>query len=259
MDLGLKGKTALITGGSKGIGYAIGEMMAGEGCNIILVARNADDLASARNRIVALYPEVEVFVHPADLSTAAAATEMAAAFPDIDILINNAGAIQAGTLEEVDEELWHRYWSLKVYGYINMTRAYYTLMKARRRGVIINIIGMAGEKLQSYYIAGSTGNASLIAFTKSMGGESPAYGVRIVGINPGPVLTEKLLKTLRLKATQQFGDAERWPELVKNMPFGRSIKPVEISATVALLASDLSGYTSGEVINIDGGALFNRS
>jgi len=258
MDLGLKGRTALITGGSKGIGYAIGEMMAGEGCNIILVARNADDLARAGEKIAAQCPDVSVVVHAADLSKAEATSALAAAFPDIDILVNNAGAIHAGTLEEVDDALWRKYWDLKVFGYINLTRAYYTLMKAHRRGVIINIIGMAGEKLQSYYIAGSTGNASLIAFTKSMGGASPAHGVRIVGVNPGPVLTEKLMLTLRLKARDKYGDPERWPEMVKDMPFGRSIRPVEISAMVALLASDLSGYTSGEVINIDGGALFNR-
>ena len=243
MDLGLQGKTALITGGSKGIGRAIAEFFAAEGCDLVLVARNAADLARVQEETNRQSPGVRVQVHPADLSVATAATDLATAFPDIDILINNAGAIQAGRLEEVGPELWHEYWSLKVYGYINMTRAYYTLMKARRKGVIVNIIGMAGEKLQSYYIAGSTGNASLIAFTKSMGAESPAFGVRIVGVNPGPVLTEKLLKTLRLKAGKQFGDPERWHDLVKDMPFGRSIEPVEISATVALLASDLSGYT----------------
>ena len=258
MDLGLQGKTALITGGSKGIGCAIAELMAAEGCNVIIVARNAADLDKAKEQISAQSPAVKVVAHPADLSTVAATSALAAAFPDIDILVNNAGAIRAGTLEEVDDALWRSYWDLKVFGYINLTRSYYTLMKARRRGVIINIVGIAGERLPSGYIAGATGNASLIAFTKSMGGASPAHGVRIVGVNPGPVLTEKLLMTLKRNAKEKYGDPERWPDLVKGMPFGRSIKPIEISATVALLASDLSGYTSGEVINIDGGGLFNR-
>ena len=101
--------------------------------------------------------------------------------------------------------------------------------------------------------AGSTGNASLIAFTRAMGTESPQFGVRIVGINPGPVLTEKLMISLRKTAQSKFGDPEKWSELIKTMPFGRPIRPVEISAMVALLASDLSGYTSGTVITIDGG------
>ena len=258
MDLGLTGRTALITGGSKGIGYAIGEQLAGEGCNVILVARNAADLAAARAKISAQFPAVKVDVHPADLSTAAATSALAAAFPDIDILVNNAGAIRPGTLEEVDDALWRSYWDLKVFGYINLTRSYYTLMKARRRGVIINIVGIAGERLPSGYIAGATGNASLIAFTKSMGGASPAHGVRVVGVNPGSVLTEKSLHSMRRRAEEKLGDPDRWEELVKDMPFGRTIKPVEISAMVALLASDLSGYTSGEVINIDGGTLWNR-
>ena len=258
MDLGLTGRTALITGGSKGIGYAIGEQLAGEGCNVILVARNAAELAAARDKIAAQFPSVKVVVHPADLSTEVATSALAAAFPDIDILVNNAGAIRPGTLEEVDDALWRSYWDLKVFGYINLTRSYYTLMKARRRGVIINIVGIAGERLPSGYIAGATGNASLIAFTKSMGGASPAHGVRIVGVNPGSVLTEKSLQSMRRRAQEKLGDPERWEELVKDMPFGRTIRPVEISAMVALLASDLSGYTSGEVINIDGGVLFNR-
>ena len=258
MDLGLQGKTVLVTGGSKGIGYAIAELMAAEGCNVIMVARNAADLDKAKAQISAQYPAVKIIAHPADLSTAEATNALAAACPDIDVLVNNAGAIRAGTLEEVDDALWRSYWDLKVFGYINLTRSFYTLMKARRRGVIINIIGIAGERLPSGYIAGATGNASLIAFTKSMGGASPAHGVRIVGVNPGPVLTEKLLMTLKRNAKDKYGDPERWPDLVKGMPFGRSIKPIEISATVALLASDLSGYTSGEVINIDGGGLFNR-
>ena len=257
MDLNLKGRTALITGGSKGIGFAVADQLAAEGCHVVLVARTAADLEDAQERLLKRYA-VDVRIRPADVSKGTTVREVAAEFPDVDILVNNAGAIRHGNLEQVDEELWRSYWDLKVFGYINLTRAYYTLMKARGRGVIINIIGAAGERMNAGYIAGSSGNASLIAFTKALGGESPAYGVRVVGVNPGSVLTEKKMITLRKDATEKFGDPERWAELIKSLPFGRTIKPEEISAMVALLASDLSGYTSGAVFTIDGGATHRR-
>ena len=256
MELGLKGRTALVTGGSRGIGYAIAEQMAAEGCHVILVARNGHALDKAKRQIVSKYPHVDVTVHAVDMSTDTAPQAIASAFPRVDVLVNNAGAIRHGTLEEIDAQTWRTYWDLKVFGYINLTRAYYPLMKARSSGVVINIIGIGGERLSSDYIAGGSGNAALIAFTKSLGGSSPADGVRIVGVNPGPVLTDKLKLALRGDAQKKWGDPDRWEELTRTMPFGRTIRPVEISSMVAFLASDLSGYTSGTVINIDGGSLF---
>ena len=256
MDLELRGKTVLVTGGSKGIGYAIAEQMAAEGCNVILVARSLTDLESARGEILAKYPGRQVVVHAADLTADGAVEELSRKFSNVDILVNNAGAIRHGALHEVDAPTWQKYWDLKVFGYINLTRAYYAIMKARHKGVIINIIGIGGERLSSDYIAGGSGNAALIGFTKSLGGSSPADGIRVIGVNPGPVLTDKLKLTLRSDAQAKLGDAERWPELVASMPFGRTIRPVEISSLVAFLASELSGYTSGTVFNIDGGSLF---
>ncbi len=257
MDLHLSGKTVLITGGSKGIGYGIAERLAEEGCNVILVSRNAGDLDKARKQLEARF-KVKVATLAADLSQLAGQEAVVAAHPDIDILVNNAGAIRRGQLEDVDDALWKSYWDLKVFGYINLTRSYYTRMKARREGVILNIIGVAGERLDAGYIAGSTGNAALIAFTRAMGGASPDFGIRVVGINPGSVMTEKSIISHRLQAQDKFGDPERWPELVKTKPFGRAIKPEEISAMAALLVSDLSGYTSGTVFTIDGGASNRR-
>jgi NAD(P)-dependent dehydrogenase (short-subunit alcohol dehydrogenase family) len=127
-------------------------------------------------------------------------------------------------------------------------------MKSRRHGVIVNIIGSAGEKLDAAYIAGSTGNASLMAFTRALGGAAPDAGLRVVGINPGPVATDRLVTLLKKRAQDRLGDAGRWQELVKPMPFGRAAKPEEIAAMVAFLASDLSGYTTGTIVTIDGGA-----
>ncbi|HEX7968936.1 MAG TPA: short-chain dehydrogenase/reductase, partial [Stellaceae bacterium] len=205
MDLGLSGRKAMITGASKGIGRAAARLMAAEGCDLVLVARTAADLEAARDEIRAQH-NVGVSVVPLDLSQGDAARGLARDFPDIDILVNNAGAIPGGTVEEIEEARWRQAWDLKVFGYINLTRAYFTLMKARRRGVIVNVIGSAGEKLDAGYIAGSAGNASLMAFTRALGGTSADAGIRVVGINPGPVATDRLVTLLRKRAQDRLGD-----------------------------------------------------
>src|SRR5689334_3106628 len=141
MDLKLAGHTALITGGSKGIGAATAKWFAQEGANVALVARSADDLAKAADA-VRKAASVTVQTMAADLSDAGARREVAARFPDIDILVNNAGAIPGGALDQVDEATWRAAWDLKVFGYVDMTRIYFARMQARQRGVIVNVIGV---------------------------------------------------------------------------------------------------------------------
>ncbi|HMN66221.1 MAG TPA: short-chain dehydrogenase/reductase, partial [Burkholderiaceae bacterium] len=186
MDMKLAGRTALVTGGSQGIGFAIARMLAAEGCHLHLVARSGGDLEAARTRLREV-ADVDVRVHAIDLSQRGRVEELAARAPDIDILVNNAGSIPRGSIEEIDEDTWRQAWDLKVFGYINMCRAYYRTMKARRSGVIVNILGNGGERVDAGYIAGAAGNASLMAFTRALGGNSPVDGVRVVGVNPGPV------------------------------------------------------------------------
>ena len=183
MELGLRGKKVLVTGGSKGIGRACAEALAEEGCDIVLVARTAADLEAARAAIAAKH-NVAVRVFALDLADSRNVDRLAVECPDTEILINNAGAIPGGTIDDVDEARWRAAWDLKVFGYINMTRRFYGLMRERKRGVIISIVGAAGENPDSGYIAGSSGNASLMAFTRAMGGAAPRDGLRVVGVNP---------------------------------------------------------------------------
>ena len=252
MDLGLQGKTALITGGSKGIGRASAEVLADEGCNVVLVAREQAALDAAAAAIRARR-QVHVRTISADLSSDAAVRRVAEAAGELDILVNNAGAIPPGDLLSVDDERWRRAWDLKVFGYISFCRIAYAAMKARGAGVIVNVIGSAGEKFPTGYIAGAAGNASLMAFTRALGKGAPADGLRVVAINPGPVETERHVMLQRDTAAKTLGDPERWRELTKGMPFGRPATPAEIGYAVAFLASPKSGYTSGTVLTIDGG------
>ncbi|MBN8902114.1 MAG: short-chain dehydrogenase [Rhodospirillales bacterium 69-11] len=252
MDLKLAGKTVLITGGSKGIGRATAEVLADEGCNLILVARTAATLEETAAAIRARR-QVSVRTIAADLSSDAAVREVAARAGDLDILVNNAGAIPPGDLLGVDDARWRQAWDLKVFGFISFCRVVYAQMKAKRAGVIVNVIGAAGEKFPTNYIAGAAGNASLMAFTRALGKGAPADGLRVVAINPGPVETERLVMLRRAEAQEKFGDPDRWRDLTSAMPFGRAASPAEIGNAVAFLASPLSGYTTGTVLTIDGG------
>jgi NAD(P)-dependent dehydrogenase (short-subunit alcohol dehydrogenase family) len=252
MDLQLAGKTVLITGGSKGIGKASAEVLADEGCNLILVARGAETLNETAAEIRAKR-QVNVRTIAADLSSDASVRRVAQEAGQIDILVNNAGAIPPGDIEAVDDARWRAAWDLKVFGYISFCRVIYGQMKARGAGVIINVIGAAGERFPTTYIAGAAGNASLMAFTRALGKGAPADGLRVVAINPGPVETDRLVMIRKADAKLKWGDESRWRELSASMPFGRPATPREIGNAVAFLASPASAYTTGTVLTIDGG------
>lgn len=177
----------------------------------------------------------------------------------MDILVNNAGAIPSGSLWDVDEEAWRKGWDLKVMGYINLCRLFYKKMQAAGVGVIINNIGNGGEVFDAKYIAGTTGNASLMAFTRALGGNSLADNIRVVGVNPGPVDTDRIYNMLKKRAASELGDANRYTELEATYPLGRPAHKYEISDLIVFLASYRSGYTSGAIFTVDGGIASRRS
>ncbi|HEX2593532.1 MAG TPA: SDR family oxidoreductase [Rhizomicrobium sp.] len=252
MDLNLKGKSVLISGASKGIGASAAEVFAEEGCNVHLAARSGEALKSLADRLAGQHG-IRATVHAVDLRSSEDIARLANATKDIDILVNNAGDIPGGSLARIDEAQWRHAWDLKVFGYINLTRLVYAQMKARGRGVIVNDIGAAGERFDFNYIAGSAGNAALMAFTRALGGRSLQDNIRVVGINPGPVETDRIVSLMKRQAETQFGDESRYPEMMARFPLGRAAKPREIADMMAFLASDRSGYTSGVIVTIDGG------
>ncbi|MGE0714904.1 MAG: SDR family oxidoreductase [Alphaproteobacteria bacterium] len=252
MKLDLDGKTVLITGASKGIGLATAEAFAREGCALHLAARDGAALAKAKETIGAAHG-VAVAIHPMDLSTPESMVELAERAGDVDILINNAGDIPAGPIDAVDAKAWRRGFDLKVFGYIDLTRAVYRRMTERGSGVIVNDIGNSGENWDARYIAGSTGNAALMSFTRALGGVSLDHGVRVVGVNPGPVATDRMVKLMKRRAVDTWGDESRWQELFKLYPGGRPASAEEVADLMVFLASPRAGYITGTIVTIDGG------
>ncbi len=249
MDLGLKHRIALVTGGSRGIGLGIARALAAEGCNLHIAALTKTTIFETAERLRSEYG-VTVTPHAVDLADPLAVEGLAKDCGDIDILVNNAGAIPKGLFETINDAALREGWNLKLFGYLNLARPIYIKMCERRRGVIINIIGIAGERPPFDGVAGAAANAALMAFTRALGSESLERGVRVVAINPGPTQTERQMRRFKDRAKTELGDEERYRELLGSRPFG---EPRYIGDAVAFLASDRAEFISGTMINIDGG------
>lgn len=254
MDLGLKGKSVLITGASRGIGQAVAEGMAAEGCNLHLAARDETLLRALAERLTKKHG-VEITTYRRDLSLTPEVESLGKACQDVDILVNNAGDIPTGTLATIDAATWRKAWDLKVFGYVDLTRIIYPRMCARHNGVIVNIVGAAFKRPNPHYIAGCMANIALDMFTQCLGGESMRSGVRVVAVHPGPTTSDRHLAHVKERAQRELGDANRWQELHAKMPGGRAATVREVAETVAFLASDRSSFTSGGSVIIDGGLM----
>ncbi|MES2999860.1 MAG: short-chain dehydrogenase/reductase [Pseudomonadota bacterium] len=252
MDLKLKGRTALVTGASRGIGEGVAHALAGEGCHLELAARSEPDLQRLATGLAQAHG-IRARAHRADLLHPEECVRLAQAAGPVDILVNNAGAIPQASLLDMDDAAWRAAWELKVYGFINLTREVFRGMCERGGGVIVNVIGIAGERPVPNYVAGSMANAALMAMTRAMGVEGIRRGVRVVGVNPGPTETSRQILRWKARAQKQLGDESRWRELVAGFPRGRLGTVEEVAASVAFLASDVSSYTNATVLTIDGG------
>jgi 3-oxoacyl-[acyl-carrier protein] reductase len=257
MDLNLTGKKALITGASRGIGFAVAKCLAGEGALVRIAARPGERIEKAAAALREAGAK-DFAAYGLDLEKTEKRAELVERCGDVDILVNCAGVIPRQTIEEMSEEAWRQSWELKLFGSIDLTRRYYARMKEQRRGVIINVIGSAGLRPDYAFAAGSVANSALMSLTSALGGVSPDFNVRIVGVNPGSVRTERTLDRLKLVAKQRFNDESRWVELeqetLKRQPFGQTQKPEQIAAVIAFLASDHAKYITGSTITVDGGA-----
>lgn len=256
MDLHLAGKTALVTGGSAGIGLACAREFLAEGVDVAIVARDrtrletaAHSLARDGRRLVTIAADLSV---GADVTRTA--QEATAELGHIDILINNAGSARGGRFLELDDEAFRAAWDLKVLGYIRLTRALVPEMIARRDGRIVNIIGGAARTPFVGFLAGSTANAALLNFTRGVSRELARHNVRINAISPGSTATEHAELFLAQRKLPELSMEQARTEAAAAIPLGRRVWPQEIAAAAVFLASDRSAATTGTELLIDGGA-----
>ncbi len=257
MDLNLAGKTAVITGGSMGIGFACAETLAAEGVNVVITAhvevdKAVDDLKSKTDT------QGEILGVTADLTQEGEAERIIQAalerFSRLDILINCAGAARAGSFLELSDEDFHEALNLKFFGYIRMIRAAMPQMIKQNDGRIVNLVGSAGRMPPATFLPGSTTNAGLINFTRGLSRELAEHNIRINAISPSPTATERA-RTLAEQTAEARNVSldEIWAETTSSVPLKRMIQPGEIADLAAFLVSDRARSITGAEILIDGG------
>ena len=252
MNLDLAGKTAVITGASKGIGLGCALELAREGCEVHLAARSTEMLESAAAAIRTEVPHAAVAAHPVDLSTSEGQNGLVEATGIPDIWVNNAGAIPGGDIEAIDERTWRDAWDLKVFGYINLCRLVFPAMIDRGHGVILNVIGAAADRPQPGYIAGAVGNSGLVGLSKALGSRSLQNGVRVLAVNPGLIVTDRMGDLLKQTALEDLGDENRWEELIPTDPAPGTVE--QVADVVTFMVSPRASHVSGVVLTLDGGA-----
>lgn len=257
MDLGLAGRVALVTGGSKGIGRACAAGLAAEGCRVAVCARGREALEEAATELEAA--GAEALAVPADLSEPGMAGEVVAAvlrrFGGLDVLVNNAGAIQGGGFLETPLEQWAEDWRLKLLGYARMAQAALPVMRERRWGRIVNIIGTAARNPSPDYIAGGIANAGLVNFTRALADLAAPDGVLVNAVSPGVTATERFDALLATWAAGRRTTPKALrAELEAAQPLGRVGRPEDVADVVVFLASERAGFLTGACLTVDGGA-----
>ncbi|MFM0320910.1 SDR family oxidoreductase [Caballeronia glebae] len=262
MDLGLAGKVVLITGGSKGIGFACAKAFASEGAKVAIVSRDAANLARAREQLANAGHHVHLA--RADLHEAHSAEdvveEASAALGPIDILINSAGAARRYDPDTLDAAAYKAAMDAKYFSYVYPQQVVLKRMAERLRnnpaaepGAIVNIVGMGGKIATDIHIAGGAANAALMLNTVGLAHHYAKLGIRINAINPGATLTERVEEALDLEAKRQGVTRDQvLAESQAKVPLGRYAKPEEIADVALFLASRRASYVSGAIIPMDG-------
>lgn len=258
MDLGLKGKVAVITGGSVGIGLAIAEGLAAEGCDLVLSARGAERLQSEASRLASTHG-VRVETAAADVATADGCQSVVdtakRALGGADILINNAGTGSNETIQEADDAKWDYYWNLHVMAAVRLARGIVPQMKQRGGGVILHNASICAVQPLWYEPIYNTTKAALMMFSKTLANEVVGDNIRVNTVNPGLVLTPDWVKTAKQLAGEDGYEAHLQGVADEAGGMKRFASPEEMANFFVFLCSDKATYSTGSTYFVDGGWL----
>ena len=256
MDLELAGKAVLVTGGSKGIGLACAAAFAAEGARVAIASRSqANRAAAVRSLRSSGYEVADI---EADLTRPEAALRMVEAAErhvgPIEVLINSAGAAKRYAPETMDMAAWHDAMDAKYFSYVHAMQAVLPGMLGRRRGAIVNIVGVGGKVASPWHLPGGAANAALMLVTAGLAHAHGRLGIRANAINPGLTMTDRVREGHTAEAAAQNISME---ELLKRsearIPLGRVARPEEIASVALFLASSRASYVTGAVLTMDGG------
>jgi 3-oxoacyl-[acyl-carrier protein] reductase len=257
MDLQLNGKTALVTGGSEGIGKGITLALAKEGVDVAICARRKAPLEETAAEI-AKETGRKIIAIAADLTKPADAENFVkqahAALGRIDILVNNAGSSPGGVIEHLSEEEWASSLQLKFMGYVRCMKHVLPIMQKQRKGRVVNVVGNDGVKVSYWEIAPGAANAAGQNLTVSLASQYGKDNISFVCVNPGPVRTERwtgLVQAMARDMNLSFEEADKLAPA--SIPLGRIAESEEVANLVTFLASDLAFFVNGTMIEIDGG------
>jgi NAD(P)-dependent dehydrogenase (short-subunit alcohol dehydrogenase family) len=257
VDLGLNDKTALVTGGSQGIGAAIAMALAKEGVEVAICSRTEADLA-AKAAEIEKETGARIATIASDLSQAGEGERVVNEAVDklgrLDILVNNAGSAPGGTLDELREEDWQKGLQLKFMGYIRCTTAAIPIMQQQGSGRVVNVVGNDGIKSAHWELVPAACNAALLIVMQALGERYGRDGINISCLNPGPVATDRMNYLMGVWAKSKgipFEQSLRLHE--ESIPIGRLCTAEEVASVALFLASDMATFVNATSINVDGG------
>jgi len=260
MDLEIKGKIAVITGGTQGIGLAVAEGLAREGVALLLCARGEERLLDVEKRIadqfgVRVKGVCADVTNPAHILSLGKAAEKE--FGGVDIMINNAGTGSEETIMDASDEKWQSYWDLHVMAAVRMTRTMVPFMRARGGGVIINNASICAKQPLSYEPIYNVTKSALVMFSKCLANELIKDNIRVNTINPGLILTPDWLNTAGILGEKEGITAQKYLDRIaeQNTPIGRFATPEELANFFVFLCSPRASYCVGSTYYVDGGWL----
>jgi 3-oxoacyl-[acyl-carrier protein] reductase len=258
MELALKGRTAFVTGASRGIGKEIATALAAEGVNLGLFGRDLDRCNAVAAGLGKQHPGLKIAVIELDLADRVAIKpavgQAIKALGAVDILVNCAGGAYRGRLAEIPDEMWETYFAVKPLGLIRMTRETMPYLKQSSQGRVINISGTRGREPHGVQVMSGPINLGTLSITKAMANEFGPDGITVNAICPGSTDTGRWTELVGIRAKEHkisLQEAEK--QLVGDVPMGRVVKTRDVADLVVFLASARAGMISGVSINVDGG------